>query len=146
MQRVFHFILSHALWAAVCSSALVFQTIELLQFPVNYYLIAFVFFATLCSYNFHFLLGATLDKQKFSFRLFYKPGFFFLLAGAIGMVLLFPGAHIRLTNIAIAFLLTFLYSVPLLPFKQIAFIRKAGFIKTILLTCLCHHIIFIVIL
>jgi len=102
--------------------------------PVNYHLMAFVFFATLCSYNFHYLLG-NLAGQRFSLHLLNNPytRLFFLLSGALGVLLLFSGAHIRLPDVAIAFLLTFLYSVPLLPFKQLDFTKKIGFAKTVLL-------------
>lgn len=96
---------------------------------------AFVFFATLCSYNFHYLLANISASPSFSLRLLSSryTSIFFLLAGAVGVLLLFSATHIRVQNAAIAFLLTLVYSVPLLPFKQLAFTRKIGFIKTILL-------------
>ncbi len=134
LQKFLHFILSHALWVALCAASLVFQTIELLHLPVNYYLLAFVFFATLCSYNFHFLLGNVFGGEKIILKLYnHYSSIFFLLTGAAGMLILFSATHISIVNVAAAFLLTFLYSIPLLPVKQLAFTRKAGFVKTILL-------------
>jgi hypothetical protein len=106
-----------------------------MHLAVNFYLIAFVFFATLCSYNFHYLLGYFSGGRKISFHSLSNryTGLLILMAGAAGALLFFSAAHIPLQNVVIAFLLTFLYSLPLLPVKQLAFARKAGFLKTLLL-------------
>ena len=106
-----------------------------MHLPVNFHLIAFVFFATLCSYNFHYILGYFSSGQKISVSFLYSKytALFFLMTGSIGVLLFFSAAHIRLINVVIAFLITLTYSLPLLPFKQLAFTRKAGFIKTLLL-------------
>jgi len=108
---------------------------QLDHLPVNFYLIAFVFFATLCSYNFHYLLGYFSVHRNISISLLYNryTALLVLLAGGIGVLLFFSAAHIRFQNVVLAFLLTFLYSLPLLPLKRLAFVRKAGFLKTILL-------------
>ena len=108
---------------------------QLLHLEINFHLIAFVFFATLCSYNFHYLLGYFSGGRKVSIAALYNKytALFFLMAGGIGILLLFSSAHIRFQNAVMAFLLTFLYSLPLLPAKQLAFARKAGFVKTLLL-------------
>jgi hypothetical protein len=127
--------LSHAIWVAICSASLVFQTLQLIHLAVNIYLIPFVFFATLCSYNFHYLLGYFSSSRKISFHSLSNryTALLILTAGGIGVLLFFSAAHIPLQNVVIAFLLTFLYSLPLVPFKQLAFARKAGFVKTLLL-------------
>jgi hypothetical protein len=120
---------------AICAASLVFQTMQLVHLPINFYLIAFVFFATLCSYNFHYLLGYLSAGGKISISFLYNKytALLFLMAGGIGILLFFSAAHIRFLNVVIAFLLTFLYSLPLLPVKQLAVARKAGFLKTLLL-------------
>jgi len=94
-----------------------------------------VFFAALCSYNFHYLLGNVFGGHRFSLRILYNfpTTIFFLLAGGLGISLLFSTSHIRLQNVAVGFILTFLYSLPLLPIRQLAVLRKAGFVKTVLL-------------
>jgi hypothetical protein len=127
--------LSHALWVAVCAASLVFHTTQLMQLPFNIYLAAFVFFATLCSYNFHYLLAGAFQQQKFSIALIYTrfSAVLVLLAGIAGMIFFYADAHIKPNSIAIAFLLTFIYSIPLMPFKMLAFTRKAGILKTLLL-------------
>ncbi len=135
MSRVFHWIIAHAVFIACCTASLVFQTTQLLHLSTNYYLAAFVFFSTLCSYNFHWLLGSiSSGKQLFlPVLLTKKTTLFFLLLGFAGLVLVFPKSNVSLADACIAFALTFIYSIPLLPFKQLAFTRKAGFLKTILL-------------
>ena len=106
-----------------------------MHLAINFYLIAFVFFATLCSYNFHYILGYFSSGRKVSFSTLSNryTGLLILMTGSIGILLFFSAAHIRFQNVVIAFLLTFLYSLPLLPVKQLAFARKAGFVKTLLL-------------
>jgi hypothetical protein len=108
---------------------------QLTHLQVNFHLIAFVFFATLCSYNFHYLLGHFSGGRKVSLAALYNKytALLVLMAGGIGVLLFFASAHIRFQNVVFAFLLTFLYSLPLLPAKQLAFARKAGFVKTMLL-------------
>ncbi|MBL0358603.1 MAG: hypothetical protein IPP72_17845 [Chitinophagaceae bacterium] len=108
---------------------------QLIHIPFNIYLVSFVFFATLCSYNFHYIMAGAFQQQKISFSLIYSrySAVFVLLIGITGVLFFFSGARILPGNVAIALLLTFLYSVPLFPFPLLAFTRKAGFIKTLLL-------------
>ena len=96
----------------------------------------FVFFATICSYNFHYLLGSIFVEQKFSLSLLYHQyqRVLFMAVGGIGAWLFFSAVHVKPVNAFIAFVLTFLYSVPLIPLKQLDFTRRAGFVKTLLLS------------
>lgn len=106
-----------------------------MHFAINYHLLAFVFCASLCSYNFHYILAGGLGSKKLSLALLYSryTAVFLLLTGVTGAIVSFGSTHISALNVVIAVLLTVIYSVPLLPFKQLAFTRKAGFIKTLLL-------------
>jgi hypothetical protein len=114
---------------------LVLQTEQLLQADINWYLAAFVFCATMASYNFHYILAGAISKQKLSLSLFTnRPSATgCLIAGITGAVLFFLPAGISLWHAALALLLTATYSVPLLPFKQLDVARKAGMLKTVLL-------------
>ncbi len=58
---------------------------------------------------------------------------FFLLLGGVGACYFYFASHLSIVDAAVACLLTLSYSLPLLPFKQLAIVRKAGFLKTILL-------------
>jgi len=119
----------------LCAACLVFQTTQLLKLPTNFYLIAFVFCATLCSYNFHYILASGLGRQKISLALLrnrISSVLVFTIAFA-NAAFVFTKANISLAYLAIAVLFTCIYSIPLLPFKQTAFTRRAGFLKTLLL-------------
>ena len=135
MRRIFQFIISHAVFIALCAAALVFQTMQLLQLEVNVYLLLFIFFSTLCSYNFHWLLGSVAGHGRFSLSSITRQRrtLFFSLIGIVGLLFFIPLSGAGYIDLLLAFLLTFLYSIPLLPFKQLAFTRKAGFLKTVLL-------------
>ena len=52
-----HFILSHSIFIAVCAVALAFQTAQLRHFTNSVFVYGFIFFATLCSYNFYWILS-----------------------------------------------------------------------------------------
>lgn len=106
-----------------------------MRLPFNGYLAAFVFFATLCSYNFHYLLGNAYQQQKFTLALLYKryTAVLVLLLGICGALLVVAHAALTPVQVIIAALLTFIYSIPLFPVKALAFTRRAGFVKTLLL-------------
>jgi 4-hydroxybenzoate polyprenyltransferase len=114
---------------------LVFQTIHLLHVPVNDYLIGFVFCATIASYNFHYILAGAIGQQKLSWSLFSRrptATFLFLAAAGCAAILFFP-SRISMAYALFSVFLTIIYSVPLLPYKQLDVARKAGLLKTILL-------------
>lgn len=130
------FILSHSIFISICAVALCFQTFLLLHITPHNYTYGLLFFSTLSSYNFYWLIS----KYRFSSR---KNIFQFLQVQLSNTILLFiasAGFLLCLFNeqqlipyVLIAVLLTILYSVPLWPVKQWRFIQKAGFLKTILL-------------
>ncbi len=135
-MRLLHFILSHSIFIALCALALCFQTATLLHFEVDYYLYAFVFFATLCSYNFYWMLGSygLARTSPSAFIRKHATNIFFFAIAFAGIVFcllqlpqLFPYA-------AIAVALTLLYAVPLMPVKALHFTRRAGFMKPVLLS------------
>jgi len=131
-----HFILSHSIFIAICAVALAFQTAQLLHIETHITVYGFIFFATLCSYNFYWLLS------KFSFA---GKGFFtgllkkelasvcLLIFSATGLLFCFLRSPLQMNYVATALLLTIVYSIPLLPFKFLRFTRKAGVLKTTLL-------------
>ncbi|HMO63113.1 MAG TPA: hypothetical protein PKC39_13060 [Ferruginibacter sp.] len=129
------FILSHAFWAAVCAAALVIETTLLAGLPLQPALPVFVFFATCCSYNFHFAIAKiyTLPPAQLTAATLPASNILCIIIAFLGMVLCYPYAGTGITHIAVAALCTLLYSLPLLPLQKIVFIRRAGFIKTLLL-------------
>ena len=81
-------------------------------------------------------MGNIFVEQKFSLSLLYHQykRVIFMAVGGIGTWLFFSAVHVKPVNAIIAFLLTFLYSVPLIPIKQLDFTRRVGFVKTLLLS------------
>jgi hypothetical protein len=122
-------------WVAICAASLVFQTYQLVGTPANAALVAFVFCATLCSYNFHYLLGSAYQQSDFFANAINHKlsNLLAMMAGLAGALALFTKAAIPGRYLLLSVLLTAAYSLPLYPLKKLAFIRRAGFIKTLLL-------------
>jgi 4-hydroxybenzoate polyprenyltransferase len=134
-MRWLHFILSHSIFIAICAVALCFQTSLLLHINVSLQLYTFIFFSTVCSYNFYWLLSG-YSFTGGSLKLFLKHhytnwGVFLIAAAALLFTLLKIPELLPVCSVAL--LLTLLYAVPLLPFKIVRFTRKAGLLKTFLL-------------
>ncbi len=137
------FILSHSVFIAVCAAALSLQTLQLLQLPVNGFLLLFIFFATLCGYNSYWLLSKFSFNNTVAINVFIRKhiGHIVMILTAIaGMIYCMLQLHLVYYNIAITFFLTLLYSVPLWPVKQFYFSRKLGFLKTVLLAFTWAHV------
>lgn len=135
-MKWFHFILSHSIFIAVCAVALTFQTALLLKLDINQFVYGFIFFATLCSYNFYWLLSklAFASKNSIVQLLKNETGSYLLLSiSTIGLIYCFLQSSIPLHFAVTAFLLTILYTVPLLPVPALKFTRRAGMLKTVLL-------------
>lgn len=136
MKRWLHFILSHSIFISICAVALCYQTFTLLHIPYNYPVYGLVFFATLCSYNFYWLISkyhfTTINGLKVFFLKHFSNVFIFSIAAAGLLCSLYFLPQV-VPSVSIAVLLTLLYSVPLWPLKKLAFTRRAGFLKTIVL-------------
>ena len=135
-MRWLQFILSHSIFISLCALSLCFQTLQLLHVKNDPYLFGLVFFATLSSYNFYWLISKYHFSQDLSLAEFLVKNISNLLlfilasAGVLYCMLSLPSIGMY---ISVAVLLTLLYSVPLWPFRVFAFARKVGFLKTILL-------------
>ncbi len=130
------FILSHSIFISLCAVALCYQAFLLLHVPFDNYVYGLVFFATLSSYNFYWLISKYYFNRQQSVISFLSKNFSntLLFAGAAtGLLYCMAYLHNIIPYIIVAVLLTLLYSVPLWPVKALAFTRKAGFLKTVLL-------------
>lgn len=135
-MKWFQFILSHSIFVAICAVALAFQTSQLLHLDDSFFLYGFIFFATLSSYNFYWLLSKFSFKEKTVAATFLKnelTGFTLFIVSSLGMFFCLSRSGIPLPAVITAVLLTVVYSIPLLPFTFLQFTRKAGVLKTILL-------------
>jgi hypothetical protein len=130
------FILSHSIFIAVCAAALALQTVQLLQLDADIFLYGFVFFATLSSYNFYWLLSKYNYGSVFYVAIFFKKEQWkiVLLIISFGATLLcYLQSQLYFYYVLFAVLLNLLYVVPLIQWRFLNFTRKAGFVKTILL-------------
>jgi hypothetical protein len=134
-MRVIQFIFLHAFFAAFCAVALCFETTHLLGLGHDIYLYAFVFFATLGSYNFHLLMGAWY-AQGGSIRMLLKQHQMatgFVVAAGVALLCLAPQLWHLWPYLLVAAIATACYSLVLLPIAALAPLRRAGFAKTLLL-------------
>ncbi len=136
MKWLFRFILSHSIFISFCAAALSLQTLQLLSLPVNGYLLAFIFFATLAGYNAYWMISRFTFNRPGTVIEFIKQSrsslLVFIFATA-GVLICFTNLHLVMYNIITAFILLGMYAIPVMPFKQLHFTRKAGFLKTIVL-------------
>lgn len=135
-MRWLHFILSHSIFISLCALSLCYQSFTLLHIQPHWYVYTFIFCATLCSYNFYWLVS------KYSFSKHLPAGIFLqtnisyaviFLLSAVGMAVSFLFIPDALAWVMIAILLTLLYSLPLWPVSFARKFRRAGFLKTTLL-------------
>lgn len=130
-----HFILSHSIFIAICAVALCYQTAVLLHINLTGYLYAFIFFSTVCSYNFYWLLSGYVFSGH-SLKVFlpqYLSNAIVLVLGGVGMLYTIFYITELLPVIMLGLICTLLYTIPLLPFKIFHLARKAGLLKTFLL-------------
>jgi 4-hydroxybenzoate polyprenyltransferase len=136
MMRWLHFIWSHSVFISFCAVALCYQTYHLLDIVSDNYVYGLVFFSTLASYNLYWLISKFYFRKSQDILAFLRKNasniIVFCVAGcAIGYCLL--QKPFMWQTVMAAVFLTLLYSIPLWPFRFLAFTRKAGFVKTLLL-------------
>ncbi len=135
-MRFLHFILSHSVFIACCAAGLCYQTNVLLGIPHSLNVYGFIFFSTLCSYNFYWLLSKFYFARRAKLFSFLKKQFSlvavftFSALGTLFFLLLSEGLFL---SAAVAATLTLIYSLPLWPFSFSKRMQKAGFLKTTLL-------------
>ncbi len=134
-MKLLYFIVSHSLFIAACAAALCFQTAQLLQVTLDAWFYSFIFFSTICSYNFYWLLSGYAFKSGSisTYLMQHRSNVIVLLTAAVGLGVTVFHLTVILPVIAVAAMLTFIYAIPLLPFKWLRFTRNAGLLKTILL-------------
>jgi len=136
--RAFNFFIFSSIYIALCAMLMVTQTNKLLHLDYNFrqYLL-FVFFSTLCSYNFHWYLTPLTPAEELRVRWTQQHKILHLLfftAGLIGSCIYFFYFTGYFLWMSISVLLTFLYSAPKLPFRPFYLLRKIAIGKTIFLS------------
>jgi 4-hydroxybenzoate polyprenyltransferase len=119
------------------------QSSYLLQLGIssNYYW--FVFFATICSYNFHWYLTPISPNSSERVRWSVKhknAHLLFYFAGVIGSVVFFYQLRQHWFALFFATLLTFMYSAPKIPLPFFRFLKQVAIGKTIFLTTVWTYV------
>jgi 4-hydroxybenzoate polyprenyltransferase len=137
LKKIFDFFIFSSLYIALIAVLMTCQTMHLLGgYPLNFNLILFIFFSTICSYNFHWYLTtySVVSSKRLEWSQEHKVThvvlYFIGLAGAVFYCYL-----LRDHWIAIAFgaLVTFLYSAPKLPQEFFKGLKKIAVGKTLFL-------------
>jgi 4-hydroxybenzoate polyprenyltransferase len=119
------------------------QSSHLLHLSVstNYYW--FVFFATICSYNFHWYLTPPSNSSavRSQWSLNHKNTHLLLyFAGIIGSVIFFYKLRQHWFALFFATFLTFLYSAPKIPLPYFRFLKQVAIGKTIFLSTVWTYV------
>jgi 4-hydroxybenzoate polyprenyltransferase len=138
LRAVFNYFLFTSLFIAGCAMLMVHQVHELLylRFGLPAYL-AFVFFASICSYNFHWYLTPNTPSENARVRWTQKHKNLHLLLsgiGALGAAWYFFHFIHHWYWLAGAVVLTFLYSAPKLSVGPFPALKKIAVGKTLFLT------------
>ncbi|HMH34383.1 MAG TPA: UbiA family prenyltransferase [Puia sp.] len=137
LRKLFDFFVFSSLYISLCAVLMVYQTHALLLHNKPAFIVsAFVFFSTMCSYNFHWYL--TPASQSFSRRIQWaqKSRSWHLALYFIGLtgtaICFFPIRQHWLALLFVSFV-TFLYSAPKIPLPFFAKLKKVAIGKTLFL-------------
>ena len=138
LKTAFNYFLFSSLFIALVTTVMVYQTATYfhLQFDFRSY-IAFSFFATICSYNFHWVLTPEADTQsiRVSWTMQHRwLHWALIILGALGAAWYVQYLLPHWRWILLAVLLTFLYSAPKISFPAFTWLRNIAVGKTIFLS------------
>ncbi len=137
LKSVFNFFIFSSLFIALCAVLMVYQTWRLFLPGVpDTRLMWFVFFSTMCSYNFHWWLSTqpVTGSERLQWAIRYKSLHFILyLAGLLGSIVYCWQLRTHWFWIGVGAFVTFLYSAPKLPQRYFSALRKIAVGKTIYL-------------
>ncbi|HLX65403.1 MAG TPA: hypothetical protein VKR41_00360 [Puia sp.] len=138
LRKIVDFIVFSSLYVAICAVVMIWQTSRLLLgISPSIHLLGFVFFATICSYNFHWYLTprSASPSLRIQWTHHHKTLHIILyLIGAIGSIVYFFYLTDFIAALGFAALLTFLYSAPKLPQPFFRWLRHVAIGKTFFLT------------
>ena len=137
LKSIFNFFVFSSLYIALCAVLMVYQTWQLfLDGPPDTSLILFVFFSTMCSYNFHWWLTtrSATGSERLQWAVKNKSLHFILyLAGLAGAIVYFYQLRTHWFWIGVGTFVTFLYSAPKLPQRHFSLLRRIAIGKTLYL-------------
>jgi len=144
LKSIFNFFIFSSFYIAICAVIMVYQLQLLFPHvaiaPVFY---VFVFFSTVCSYNFHWWLTvhSAVGSERLQWAVKYKWLHLLLyFAGLIGAAVSFFMIRQHWLWIALGIFVTFLYSAPKIPQKFFIGLRRIAVGKTIFLAFVWMYI------
>jgi 4-hydroxybenzoate polyprenyltransferase len=144
LKKIFDFFVFTSLFIAVCAVLMVYQTSYLFGIPLSIKLAGFVFFGSVCSYNFHWYLtppNVSQPSVKTKWNINYKYVHLALFVVALIAAAIFTFMLIQhWIWLGVTAFLTFMYSAPKLSFPLFINIRKIAIGKTIFLAFAWAHI------
>jgi hypothetical protein len=143
-RKSFDLFIFSSLYIALCAVLMIWQTDRLLtgSFPSGR-LAAFVFFSTICSYNFHWWLTPASAELSYRVRwtqLHKALHFILCLAGAVGAIVYFFSLRQHWLALCFGAFLTFLYSAPKLPQPIFKDLKKIAVGKTLFLSLVWMYV------
>lgn len=144
LKMAFRFFLFSSLYIAVCALVMVYQLhIVFSGFTLPSAFYGFVFFSTMCSYNFHWWLSShsATGSERLQWAGANRSVHWWLylvsLAGAVVYFWLIRGHWFW---IALGAVLTFLYSAPKIPHRFFIFLRRIAIGKTVFLALVWTYV------
>jgi 4-hydroxybenzoate polyprenyltransferase len=138
LRKIVDFVVFSSLYVAGCAVLMIWQTSRLLLgISPSIHLLGFVFFATICSYNFHWYFtprSASPSRRVYWTQHHKRLHIVLYLIGAIGAIAFFFYLTRFVLALSFAALLTFLYSAPKLPQRIFRRLRHIAIGKTFFLT------------
>lgn len=137
-RKIADYFVFSSLYIAICAVLMTWQTSQLLLgSPPPVRLLGFVFFSTMCSYNFHWYLTprSSAPSRRVHWTHHHKALHFVLyLTGLVGAAVYFCYLLPWFVAICFAGFLTFLYSAPKVPHPLFKQLREIAVGKTIFLS------------
>ncbi len=137
MKKLFNFFIFSSLYIAGCAVLMVYQTNHLLRLQYDALVCyLFVFFSTICSYNFHWYLTPNTPTEQLRVTWTQQHKKLHMVLYMIGLIGAGAGAVYFLQHwfwLGGAVVLTFLYSAPKIPYYPFTLLRRIAVGKTIFL-------------
>jgi 4-hydroxybenzoate polyprenyltransferase len=143
-RKAFDLFIFSSLFIALCAVIMTLQTTQLfhLDYNVKHYY-AFVFFSTICSYNFHWYLTPDSFSEHSRANWTRQNKLLHLILYFVGMIgaawYFFSFLHAWLW-LGIAAGLTFLYSAPKIPYAPFTLLKKIAVGKTLFLALVWMYV------
>jgi 4-hydroxybenzoate polyprenyltransferase len=143
IRKVFDFFLFSSLYISLCAVLMTWQSAHLLHLSVSVDYYWFVFFATICSYNFHWYLTPQIKSsaERSRWSLEHKNAhLLFYFAGVFGSIIFLYTLRFHWFALLFATFLTFLYSAPKIPLGFFRYFKQVAIGKTLFLTTVWTYV------